>query len=148
MGDSAHALVFEAKDKGSLEVAKAAVEYGPEAGAGVACAVLFARNNPAAVVVHTALDIYAKLLPGDHRIVDLRYWAGWAGEINPHRKVVWPVQPELKTRQQQGGFANVLMMEAARTFSDGTTSEKLVAGVLTDFLKKGMAKKRLEMSGK
>lgn len=144
MTHSAHAFAFD--DAESLEVARVAFEYGPEAGAGVACAILFAHENHTIVTAYAAIEIYEKLLPGDKRFEDLRYWMAYVGQRPFNRPDVWPIKPEV-TGAKLAGIANVMMALAAREMMEGTTTWKLAGGMLFEFLHEGM-KKKSKKSGK
>ncbi len=141
MADSAHALVFDGPE--GTEIARTALNYGPEAGAGVACAFLFSKANSMPTTARAAIEIYDAILPGDERISELQYWVAWAGNRMPGRKDVWPVKPVLRSKDKKAGLANVMMMIVARSWADGSTTEKMVSGAIFEFLHTGMKRKGL-----
>lgn len=132
-----HALALESGYE--LEVAKAAEEYGMEAGAAVAVACRFLQVYGPVKTAWRAVAIYDELSPKNELIRGVKEGLSWCSPPGTLSKwTIKPMHPDNKA--QRAGLANVMFAVAADELERGSTTEKVAAASLLEFLETGMKK--------
>lgn len=135
-------LLLSTEDKRCVIAAKNCKEYGPECASAIICAELYKDKNRAVSCAHWALEAYRELCPDRKDEWDaLRNWIAWAGMPNIVLDNVWPIKPEFDSNDKKAGMANVMFRLAMEDLFNGTTSDKLAAMKIFEFLNEGMKKK-------
>ena len=134
MKDSALALALETSPEES-EVFQTAKEGGPEAGAAAAFAHLFMRENGPVEAIFAGIDIYNRLSPHSQKVKNLQYSVAWAGTRRPPARVKFPIKLRLRNRDKLGGLANIMLFIGSKSLAKGSTSQKIAAIGIMNFLK-------------
>jgi hypothetical protein len=138
-------LLLSTEDKRCVTAAKHCKEFGASCAAAIVCAELYKDENRAIICAHWALNAYRRICPDRmDEWNDLGGWLAWAGVPMKGRENNWPIRPRFANEQEEAGMANVMFRLALEDLFEGTTSEKVAAMKIFEFLDEGMKKKEAE----